>query len=142
MTAGPADDRRVWVLRSVGLFLGGAAGAVGVRHLAAWLVRDETPLLPLLVATGLAAVAVGLPLWRGALRRSRTGPWWAGLVGAWIPAVLVAALAVAAVAAGDVPPSAAPGAAALLLLAAVPLTLTLAAVGALLEYARPRVGAR
>lgn len=140
MNTARLERHRAWAVRAAGLLLGGAVGTVPVWLVIPWLSGDSTSLVPLAATTAVGVAAVGLPLWWIVLRPPRTGPGWGALLGAWIPAVLVAALAVVAVAVGDVPSEAGIGGAALLLLAATPLTIVLAAVGALLERVLPPPG--
>jgi hypothetical protein len=141
MTAPPRRDTGLpWAGRAAGFLVGGTVGAVLVRGGLSHLGGTESPLLPFLLGTAVAVPAVGLPLWWVALGPSRHGPWWGGLLAAWIPAGLVAALAVVSAALGDLSGREVLGATALLYLASAPLTVVLAAVGALLETWLPRSG--
>lgn len=138
MSAESRVTTRTWVERAAGLLAGGTVGSALFWAVLSRLLGVESPLVPVIVGAALAVPVVGLPLWRVVLRAPRTGPWWGGLIGAWIPPVIVAALAVGSAIVGDLSGHEAVTAAALLYLAALPLTLVLSGVGALLELWRSR----
>jgi hypothetical protein len=137
--SGSRDDTGLaWIGRAAGHLAGGAVGGALVWLLLSGLAGLRSPFPVVVVETALAVAAVGLPLWWVVLRPPRTGPWWGGLVAAWIPAAIVAALGLATAVAGDSTARRVPAMAALLYLASVPLTAVLAAVGAFLEVVLPR----
>lgn len=138
MTGRLDGPRRRWAARAVAFAVGGAVGAVGVWLVLAWLPDVSSPAGPLVASTALSTPVVGLPLWRAVVRPPRTGPWWGGLVGAWIPLVLTVVVAVVALVVGDLSATEVGAAAALLSLTALPLTFVLAVVGAALEAGRHR----
>ena len=138
MSGSRNDAGLAWAGRAAGHLAGGAVGGALVWLLLSVLAGLRSSLPVVVVGTALAVAAVGLPLWWVVLRPPRTGPWWGGLVAAWIPAAIVAALGLAAAVAGDLTARRAPATAALLYLASVPLTAVLAAVGAFLEVVLPR----
>lgn len=141
MTDGLAGAGAVaWSGRAAGFLAGGAVGAWLVGLVLGRLPDVHSPLGPLVVGTAVTAAGVGLVLWRLAVRPPRVGPTWGGLVAAWIPALLTAALAAAALAVGDLGARQIATAAAVLYLAATPLTAVLAVVGVALERRWPRVG--
>ena len=137
--SGSRDDASLaWAGRAAGHLAGGAVGGALVWLLLSGLAELRSPFPVVVIGTALAVAAVGLPLWWVVLRPPRTGPWWGGLVAAWIPAAIVAALGLATAVAGDSTARRALATAALLYLASVPLTAVLVCVGALLEYRLPR----
>ena len=138
MSGSRNDAGLAWAGRAAGHLAGGAVGGALVWLLLSGLAGLRSPFPVVVVETALAVAAVGLPLWWVVLRPPRTGPWWGGLVAAWIPAAIVAALGLAAAVAGDLTAQRAHAMAALLYLASVPLTAVLAAVGAFLEVVLPR----
>lgn len=138
MTA-PVDGSPVpWAVRAAAFAGAGAVGSTIV-----WLVVGGLPDVtasagPLVASTAVATPVVALPLWWVLVREPRVGPWWGGLVAAWVPAVLTAGVALLALVVGDMPPTDVAGASALLYLVATPLTVALAGVGAVLEVWLPR----
>ena len=134
----PRATARAWVLRAGAFLAVGAASAVPVRTVLSWLSVEPSSLLSMVVGSALAVPLVAVPAWALLLGDARTGPWWGGLVGAWVPAALAAAIAVLAWATGDLSPGTLGVLAAALYLAVTPLTAILAAVGAFLEVVLPR----
>ena len=137
MSGSRNDAGLAWAGRAAGHLAGGAVGGALVWLLLSVLAELRSSLPVVVVGTALAVAAVGLPLWWVVLRPPRTGPWWGGLVAAWIPAAIVAALGLAA-ATGDLSPGTLAVLTAALYLAATPLTAVLVAVGAFLEVVLPR----
>ena len=143
MTAPEAPDRpgvrtRAWAFRAGAFLAAGAASAVPARTVLSWLAVESSSLLSILLGSAVTVPLVALPAWALLLGDARGGPWWGGLVGAWVPAALVAAIAVLPAATGDLSPGTFAVLTAALYLAATPLTAVLAAVGALLEVVLPR----
>ena len=134
----PGATARAWVLRTGAFLAAGAASAVPVRAVLSWLSVEPSSLRSIVVGSALVVPLVAVPAWALLLGDARTGPWWGGLVGAWVPAALAAAVAVLAWATGDLSPGTLGVLTAALYLAATPLTAVLAAVGAFLEVVLPR----
>ena len=134
----PRATARAWVLRAGAFLAAGAASAVPVRTVLSWLSAELSSLLSMVVVSAVAVPLVAVPAWALLLGNARTGPWWGGLVGGWVSAVLAAAIVVLAVATGDLSPGTLTVLTAALYLAATPLTAVLAAVGAFLEVVLPR----
>ena len=101
MSGSRNDAGLAWAGRAAGHLAGGAVGGALVWLLLSILAELRSSLPVVVVGTALAVAAVGLPLWWVVLRPPRTGPWWGGLVAAWIPAAIVAALGLATAVAGD-----------------------------------------
>ena len=129
---------RAWAFRAGAFLAAGAASAVPVRTVLSWLAVEPSSLLSVLLGSAVAVPLVALPTWALLLGDARGGPWWGGLVGAWVPAAIAAAIAVLAAATGDLSPGTLAVLTAALYLAATPLTAVLVAVGAFLEVVLPR----